>query len=146
MNHLEFVEKKAKDASVFGAINFEEATDAQSLTCEARDAASPARYTLATVEETWFVGLETEDRWLSESIEADLMHSGDSLEELLEEELDDLGLTVTEVTTQHFRDDRMHYVFRSPLPRGVTPEEAAVWLLAYEATFRELGDMSTSEP
>ena len=145
MNHLEVVEKKATEASVFGAIRVEKASDAQTLTCEARDAAAPARYTLAEVEETWFVGLETADRWLSESIEADLMHSGDSLEELLEEELDDLGLTITEVTTQHFRDDRMQYVFRTPLPGDVTPEQAAVWLLAYEATFRELGDMSTDE-
>ena len=146
MNHLEFAEKKAKDSSSFGAISCDKATDSCLLTCEARDAASPAHYTLAEVGGTWFVGLETEDRWLSESIEADLMHSGDSLEELVEEELVDLGLTVSGVTTQHFRDEHMHYVFRSPLPNNVTPEQAAIWLLAYEATFRELGDMSTSEP
>ncbi|MEE2681653.1 MAG: hypothetical protein VX641_04700 [Planctomycetota bacterium] len=145
MNHLESVEKQVREASVFGAIQLEKATEAQSLTCEARDAAAPARYTLSEEQATWFVGLETQDRWLSESIEADLMHSGDSLEELIQEELDDLGLTINEITTQHFRDDQFAYVFRTPLPEDVTPEQAAVWLLAYEATFRELGDMSTDE-
>ena len=145
MNHLEFAEKKAKDSSAFGVISCEMTTDSSLLTCAARDAAAAARYTLGEESGTWFVGLETEDRWLSESIEADLVHSGDSLEELIEEELVDLGLVVDAVTTQHFRDERMHYVFRSPLPKDVSPEEAALWLLGYEATFRELGDMSTSE-
>ena len=145
MNHLEFAEQKAKDSSVFAAISWQKATSSSSLTCEALEAASPARYTLSDIDGTWFVALETEDRWLSESIEADLMHSGDSLEELLEEELIDMGLAVAAVTTQHFRDERMHYVFRSPLPKDVSPEQIALWLLAYEATFRDLGDMSTSE-
>ena len=39
----------------------------------------------------------TKDRWLSESIEAEVMHHGDSLEELIEEELIDLGLDAVEV-------------------------------------------------
>ena len=97
------------------------------------------------MEGRWFVSLFTKDRWLSESIEAELMHAGDSLEELVEEELVELGVSVGEVSIQHYRDEHLQYVFRSPLPREVTPEEAALWLLAYEATFRELGDMSTSE-
>ena len=67
------------------------------------------------------------------------------MNELVEEELVDLGLNVDEVSMQHYRDEQLQYVFRSPLPREVTPEEAALWLMAYEATFRELGDMSNSE-
>ena len=65
--------------------------------------------------------------------------------QLVEEELVELGVSVGEVSIQHYRDEHLQYVFRSPLPREVTPEEAALWLMAYEATFRELGDMSNSE-
>ena len=145
MNHLEFATIKAQKSAVFATVNCDETTDSCLLTCGALEAAAPAQYILAEEDGTWFVGLKTTDRWLSESIEADLMHSGDSLEELVEEELVDMGLAVNEVSTQHFRDERMQYVFRSPLPQDVTPEQAALWLLAYEATFRELGDMSPSE-
>src|SRR5690349_192967 len=66
-----------------------------------------------------WVGLYTPDRWLSESIEADLMHSGDSIEELLEEELYDQGLE-SRLPVEHFRDEAKRYVFRSTiaLPAG----------------------------
>lgn len=145
MNHLELAEKKARESSVFADVKSSQANDSTSLTCDALEAAAPAHYSLEEVEGRWFVGLHTKDRWLSESIEAELMHAGDSLEELVEEELVDLGLNVEEVSMQHYRDEQLQYVFRSPLPREVTPEEAALWLMAYEATFRELGDMSNSE-
>ena len=144
MNHLEIAEKTALKSSVFASVRLE-TTGSPSLTCEALDAGAPACYSLEQVDGKWFVGLQTGDRWLSESIEADLMHAGDSLEELVEEELVEQGLSAEEVTMQHFRDERMQYVFRSPLPERATPEEAASWLLAYEAAFRELGDMSTDD-
>ena len=54
-----------------------------------------------SAEEAWYrvrweagrvwVSLEMADRWQSESIETDLVHTGDKLDELLEEELVDLG-------------------------------------------------------
>ena len=70
------------------------------------------------------------------------MHSGDSLEELLEEELVDLGADTSVVLVQHFRSEDMLYTFRSTLPPASTPDDVLTWLLAYEATFRELGDMT----
>jgi hypothetical protein len=91
------------------------------------------------------VSLVTSNRWLSESIEAELMHTGDKIEELLEEELIDQGYE-GKLTCQHYRSDDMLFTFRSEVP--VKPDSngaagAASCLLAYEACFRELGDMET---
>ncbi len=145
MKHLEHAEREARTSGVFGAITLESASGSPALVCEAAGAAAPAHYTLREEDGRMFVGLETRDRWLSESVEADVMHTGDSLEELVEEELAELGLSIPELTVQHFRDDSLCYVFRTPLPESSGPEEAASWLLAYEAAFRELGDMSDDE-
>ncbi|MBI1338309.1 MAG: hypothetical protein GC164_15310 [Phycisphaera sp.] len=124
------------------------------LACRARDVESEAYY-VARVDDSHkkvWVGLFTPDRWLSESIEADLMFRGDKIEELLEEELTDQGLEV-QLPIEHFRDDKKYYVFRSPLvlpPNEVLDGEKMIdrvtrTLLAYEATFRELGDMSPKD-
>ena len=96
-----------------------------------------------------FVGLSTLDRWLSESIEADLVHTGDDIEELLEEELVDQGLH-EKIAVQHYRDQDKRFVFQSTLnlPAGEELDGAAMIdrvtkvLLAYQACFLELGDMA----
>ncbi|HVP73959.1 MAG TPA: hypothetical protein VMS30_09495, partial [Phycisphaerales bacterium] len=96
----------------------------------------------------WSVSLVTPNRWLSESIEADLMHHGDPIEELIEEELVDLGWQEDALPVKHFRSDDMLYTFVSPvpIPAGQAEDDAVkratTCLLAYEAAFRELGDMS----
>jgi hypothetical protein len=123
----------------------------EQLICTARGEDVDAHYAVWIDEQggkIW-VALRTPDRWLSESIEASLMHTGDKLEELIEEELVELGFEFA-VQFEHFRDDRMLYVFRSPLTIGEgtsadDPElidRAAALLLAYEATFGNLGDMA----
>lgn len=69
------------------------------------------------------------------------MHTGDDVEELLEEELVEQGLEASRPAVEHFRSDDRLFTFRSP----VAPENAdtaARWLLAYEACFRQLGDMA----
>ena len=43
---------------------------------------------------------------------------------------------------EHFRSDDMLFTFRSPLPAGIQAADAAKVLLAYEACFRNLGDMN----
>ena len=47
-------------------------------------------------------------------------------------------------TFRHFRSDDFLYTFENDVPVGEgDPDDAAtIWLLAYEATFRELGDVA----
>jgi hypothetical protein len=99
--------------------------------------------------------MATPDRWLSESIEADLMHTGDPIEELIEDELVELGHDPKRdgamPAVRHFRSDDRLYTFENLVPcghalaSGDVDGAAAIagrYLLAYEAAFRELGDMS----
>jgi hypothetical protein len=141
---LQQLQKIASDAQVFRSV----AVENGQLQCEALASAAPAWYRIHQHEGAWNVSLVTPDRWLSESIEADLMHHGDPLEELIEEELVELEYQGDPLTVKHYRSDDMLYTFRSPLAisAGSTLEQsldvASKCLLAYEAAFRELGDMA----
>jgi len=121
------------------------------LACRARGSAAEAWYRLDAGGPRWRVGLVTADRWLSESIESDLMHYGDPIEELVAEELVELGVEVEgtppRVPVRHFRSDDLLYTFETDLPedRGGDADLALHYLLAYEAAFRVLGDMTESE-
>jgi len=144
---------KAEQAGVFERV---ELTQGLGL-CHAKDVEEEAWYQVGPIEavagETavW-VGMHTPDRWLSESIEADVLHMGDKFEDLLEEELIDQGLD-ERLEVQHFRDDAKVFVFRSAVvPRAgqlvdgaEALERAFQVLLSYEACFRELGDMTPDE-
>ena len=124
------------------------------LICKAKGIESEAYYSVEIPDEhdrVW-IALQTLDRWLSESIEAELMFQGEKIEDLLEEELSDHGLE-RRVDVQHFRDEQKRYTFRSEIalpadevldgPEMIDRVTRA--LLAYEATFRELGDMKPAE-
>lgn len=125
------------------------------LVCRARHVETDTTYRAQVQpeshEEVW-VGLWTPDRWLSESIEKDLLHQGDTMEDLLEEELYDQGFEAR-LPVEHFRDEAKQYVFRSPifLPKGESLkgegmiDRVTKTLLAYEALFHELGDMKPGE-
>jgi len=159
MSLTQAVAERAKRAEVFEAVDCR----GKELVCQARDVESEAFYKVsyepspggaeAEGEPGVWVGLYTADRWLSESIEADLLHSGDKMEELLEEELVELGYEQGGLAIEHFRDDAKKYVFRSKLP--IKPDQtladpavidlALKVLLAYEACFRQLGDMSSTD-
>jgi hypothetical protein len=67
----------------------------------------------------------------------------EALEELVEEELAELGWKGKVPTIRHFRDDAKLYTFENALPAGVTGDAALVakFLFAYEAAFRALGDV-----
>lgn len=113
------------------------------IQCRAKDVPSEAWYSIDFTEAGVYVVLATPDRWLSESIEADLMHAGDALEELIEEELVDLDVPAEAAAVapvEHFRSDDFLYTFRSRV-LDETEETITRWLLAYEAAFVELGDM-----
>jgi hypothetical protein len=144
---LPHIAEQAEAAGVFASV---EVSDTQ-IQCAALDAAADAQYCLMPRDAGWVVCLATPDRWLSESIEADLMHLGDKIEELIEEELVELGHPAGLPRVDHFRDDAMMYVFQTPLPiepdlREDTFTELALrHLLAYEAAFRQLGDMRVTD-
>ncbi len=138
------IKEAADRAGVFAAVR----TEGDRLECRAEGSAEPAFYRVFFEEGDAWVSLVTKDRWLSESIEADLMHTGDSLEELLEEELADQGFEGETPGFEHFRSEDMLFTFRSRVPGVAEPldetmvEPTSQVLLAYEACFRQLGDMS----
>ena len=140
---LDTLSAKMSESDVFDAIRIDAARDR--LVCQARGPESEAFYWADCTPDGWVVSLVTTDRWLSESIEAELVHTGDTIEELIEEELIDLGVDPDVVRVEHFRSDDMLYTFRTPLPAGTAIDEACTWLLAYEATFRVLGDMTAED-
>ncbi len=99
-----------------------------------------------------WVGLYTPDRWLSESIETDLVHADDTIEEILEEELVERGFD-GKLSVEHYRNREKEYVFRSSiaLPKGEKMDGEAMVsrvsraLLAYQAVFGQLGDLKPAE-
>lgn len=141
---LENLRQRAEKAGVFAGC---EIVDGR-LDCRADGSAEEAWYRVRWEGGKAWVSLEMADRWQSESIEAELVHTGDKLEELLEEEMVDLGYEGPRPTFEHFRSDDMLFTFRSPLAipadalgSDASAEAAAHLLLGYEACFRQLGDM-----
>ena len=137
---LNEVKALAEKAGAFGPARLEGGR----LICPAAASAEPADYRVSPEGDgaVW-VELVTANRWLSESIETDLVHTGDKLNELLDEELADLGWQGAPATFEHFRSDDLLFTFRSRVP-DASPENVATWLLAYEQCFRQLGDMDDS--
>lgn len=149
---LSAVADRAREADVFGEI----LVRGLSLHAAAKASAEPAEYRLFVESEPGgqilWVALVTEARWLSQSIEADLVHTGDKIEDLLAEELVDLGWEGYRPGFEHFRDPKKLYTFRTPLPLDLARadsaeviDKAAVALLAYEQCFRALGDMEADD-
>lgn len=143
---LDTAASRAREAGVFSEVRVDE----QGLVCVAQGSAEPAEYRLFWEGEQLWVSLVTPNRWLSESIEAELMHTGDKIEELIEDELVDLGYEGETLRVEHFRSEDLLFTFRSPIDlSGLDTERAAarsaVCLLGYEACFRQLGDMSESD-
>lgn len=146
----------AESAGVFGACRVEDGV----LRCAVANSAEPAEYRVFQDEyqgspRVW-VALVTEDRWLSGSIEGDLVHTGDKIEELIDEEFVDLdgdwGGQAGPLPMEHFRSEEMLFTFRSPLPFAVDQAASAhavemtgKALLAFELAFRPLGDMDVTE-
>lgn len=141
---LESVAEQARRAGVFADVRIEGGR----LVCTARDAGEPAEYRVdVDGQGRLWVSLVTPNRWLSESIETDLMHTGDKMEELVDDELVELGFDAGPLKVEHFRSDDLLFTFRSQVPgTGADPESlqrsAGLCLLAYEACFRQLGDMN----
>jgi len=145
---LRQVAQRVRDAGVFGEVTVTLTT----LDCAAKASAAPAAFRLRFEDDRLWVALVPADRWLSQSIEADLVHTGDKLEDLLGEELTDLGHAARSLPFEHFRSEDKLFTFRSIVPITgpdlADPSAAIVAgtsLLAYEACFRNLGDMDSPE-
>ncbi len=147
--------KSAGAAGVFSSVDLR----SDRVVCPAIAPGAPAEYRLFLDDgppRGLWVGFFTADRWLSHSLEADLLHTGDKLGQLIAEELVELGLDLGPKPRidepEHFRDDAKQFTFRSPVPVAAsefgTPKGAdlaAKYLLAYEAALRNLGDVDTRE-
>lgn len=132
----------AQKAGVFASITL----DGSRLECEALDAGAPAQYRVEIASDGWAISLGTMDRWLSESIEGQLVDSRDSMEALLSEELNDLEWTDAPPKIRHFRDDARRYVFECTVAFGRDESDdlrrTSCFLLAFQAMFLQLGNMS----
>lgn len=138
----------ARETGAFGEVSVE----GDILRCDASLSPEPAHYALHLDDGKLFVGWYTLDRYLSQSIEAELMWTGDDLEDCIDEELVDQGWTRGSLgPLEHFRDEEKRYTFRSPVPISPTDmseddaRDLVRCLLAYEAVFRELGDMKPDD-
>lgn len=142
---LESIAGAARAAGVFGEVRVEPGR----LVAAATAAAAPAEYRVEIEGGKAVVGVFTADRWLSHSVEADLLHTGDDLEELLQDELDEVGLAKLGLKIDHFRNDEKLFTFRSVTGVRLDDQHASkqlgAILLAYEACFRHLGDMHQDE-
>ncbi|MCC6284950.1 MAG: hypothetical protein IT439_06545 [Phycisphaerales bacterium] len=134
------VHRRLEAADVFGDLE----RRGEALVARARASAEPAHYTLAHEGGAWWASLAMADRWLSESIETDLVQSGDSITELLEDELVELDLDDPAPKVEHFRSEARLFTFRARVPGQVTPDRLARFMLAFEACFSHLGDMSAA--
>jgi len=127
---------------------FQNATvNGPAVRCRAKDASAEAWYVIDKTDGHWSVALETADRWLSESIEGDMLEGRDTAEELVDDELVNLDFPNRCPQVKHYRDDAKVYVFRSRVPlEGIADETTGVatYLLAFEAAFSQLGDMQES--
>jgi len=135
------VAERARAAGVFSRVE----TEGGVLRCHAPASAEPAWHALFRDGGSVYIALQTPARYLSQSIEQDLVHTGDKIEDLLQEELTELEYEGPALRVEHFRDEQKLYTFRSALPAGAGTETAAKVLLAYEACFRRLGDMEAGE-
>jgi len=136
------IARRAEGSGLFGGTRIE----AGRLICKAKNSAAPASYRLEAIDGKIWLSMVTADRWLSESIETDLMHNGDDLRDLLEDELVDQEAPITRLDYEHFRSDDKLFTFRSPIPVAVNSASSNIdsiyrCLLGYEACFRRLGDM-----
>lgn len=133
------------NAAVFASVK----QDGTTLRCDAMHVEEECYYAVSADESgTIWAGWYSPDRWISGSIEGDLVHTGDKIDDLLEEELVDQGVS-QKITLEHYRNTDKIFVFQGKLDLPADTAEAAALvtkvLLAFQACFLELGDMSPEE-
>jgi hypothetical protein len=94
----------------------------------------------------WFIEWASPDRYLSQSIEAELMWTGDDLDDLIGEELADEGFPGSLGGVEHFRDAEKSFVFRARVPAAAPAAADIVKALrAFDKAFVNLGGMKPEE-
>lgn len=120
---------------------------------ECRDPIQPeALYRIDASDAGLCVCWASPDRYLSQSIEAELRWTRENIDDLMDEELADQGYRARVDRMSHFRDQDKHFVFKWNLPLDPAEVDASrdapemlKCLLACQAAFRNLGDMKESE-
>ncbi len=147
------VAENARTSGVFASVSLNAVNG--HVECAALESAAPAKYSVEFdhAKAAVYVGLTMADRWLSESIESQLVEHGDKMEELLEDELVELdyfvagGTPITKI--EHFRSETKLFTFRAIVGLEGDADTNTVILtralLAFEACFRQLGDMQGGE-
>lgn len=115
----------------------------------AAEAPEEVLYRLEWDDGTLYVSWVCADRYISQSIEAELMWTGDDLDDMIDEELADTGWTHGRLgEMEHFRNDEQLFTFRSairvPMERLDAPSLLGC-LVAYHHALSELGDMKPDE-
>ncbi len=138
------VARSAQRSGAFAVVT----TEAAGVSC--RDPIQPeACFRIEADGTRLFVAWASPDRYLSQSIEAELSWTGDDLDELIDEEVQARGWAGAPLgRVEHFRSEQRQFTFRSLIPhsaeapiRKETAEALFECLLAYQAAFRHLGDM-----
>lgn len=122
---------------------------------EAHATATPdeALFCVEIDDEGVWLAWASEDRYLSQSIEAELVFTGDDLDDMIDEEIVDAGWDLGKLAPNaHFRDDERRFVFRckAPVdaetldPKTHAPAFASALAGMVEA-FAELGDMQPDD-
>lgn len=120
---------------------------------ECRDPIQPdALFRIDASDEGLCVCWASPNRYLSQSIEAELRWTRENIDDLMDEELSDQGYRRRVGRMTHFRDSDKHFVFRWGIPGepgSLSAERDAPdllrCLLACQAAFRTLGDMKEPE-
>lgn len=135
----------ARESGQFGGVRSEPGR------VHAIDPVQPAAaYRIALEDARLWVSWVSADRYLSQSIEAEVRWTGDDINELVDEELADQGWHGPPVGRfEHFRSEEKLFTFRSALPLDAgaadAPENALKFMLAYQAAFRNLGGMKPDD-
>ena len=115
----------------------------------ATDSPEEAFYRVEIDEEGVFVSWASEDRYISQSIEAELMWTGDDLDDMIDEGAQDAGWTLGRMEPlKHYRDEGMHFVYRSKTPiapadadAGAHADQLVAAMAGYAEAMAEFGDM-----
>ena len=143
-------------AELAAGVEFVESADAGPDVCDVRpiDNEHECWYRIEIDEGRYWVAWMTPDRYLSQSIEAELVYTGDDLDDMIDEELTDQpGWTLDSRldAMEHFRTAEKLFTFRSrtPIEVGHEPGDAAACLVAamsaYHEALTQLGDLKEDE-
>lgn len=137
------VAEQVRASNTFSEVVLVDVPTGVRVDCAAVGSPSPVWYRAVIQPDVCVVEFTTADRWLSQSVEADLVNTGDTLEELLEEELVEHGYESSSPRFEHFRSDDLEYVFRVTI-KDAHVSTIVAFLLSFDSCFARLGDVRES--